>query len=117
MAAMQRDLRLEPGSADIFGVGFAGNDPRYHWSIRSGFDLPGNVTVDVAVRQVGRLREPAVDAYLEADTRVAWQVRDQLSLSITGLNLLHDQHLEFVNPSLPRSEVPRSVTLAAHWIP
>ena len=40
-----------------------------------------------------------------------------LELSLDGKNLLHERHLEFVNPSLAAAYVPRSVTLSARWTP
>ena len=115
LAVLRKNLELAPGSRDVFGVSFSGNDPRYRWSVRSSVDLPRDVSLDVWVRHVGRLDAPAVDAYLEADARIAWQATDTLTLSLDGQNLLHEQHLEFINPSIAASEVPRSFTLAARW--
>jgi iron complex outermembrane receptor protein len=114
---LHENLRLSAGSRDVFGVSFAGNDPRYQCSLRSDVDLPRGFAFDAGLRRVGRLESPAVDAYLEADARLAWQVRNTLSVSIEGQNLLHAQHLEFVNVSIKPAEVPRSFTLAARWTP
>jgi len=114
---LRKDLRLAPGSRDLFGVGFAGNDPRHQWQLRSSFDVPGSVAVDVMLRSVGALKSPAVRAYREADVRVAWAASDKLELSLDGQNLLHERHLEFVNASITPAEVPRSLTLSARWTP
>jgi iron complex outermembrane receptor protein len=65
---------------------------------------------------VGGLKSPAIPRYHEADVRIAWSPTDKLELSIDGQNLLHGRHLEFVNPSLPASEIPRSLTLTARWM-
>ncbi|HET8796454.1 MAG TPA: TonB-dependent receptor, partial [Thermoanaerobaculia bacterium] len=35
VALLEKDLRFEPGTRDFFGTGFAGNDPRTQWSVRS----------------------------------------------------------------------------------
>jgi iron complex outermembrane receptor protein len=115
LSELRKNLRLVPGSRDVFGVGFAGNDPHYQAKIRSSFDLPGRVGVDLWLREVGGLSSPAIPRYHEADVRIAWPVTDKLELSIDGQNLLHERHLEFVNPSLPASEIPRSFTLTARW--
>lgn len=116
-SALQKDLRLVEGNRDVFGVAFAGNDPRYQARLHSSIDLPRGIALDLWLRNVGALRNPAVASYLEADLRIAWEATDTLELSIDGQNLLHERHLEFVNPSIPASEIPRSVTLTAHWKP
>ncbi len=115
IATLHKNLRLAPGSRDVFGVGFAGNDPRYQWMARSDFDLARNVQLDLWVRSVGRLASPAVDGYTEADVRIGWQTTNKLALWLEGQNLLHARHFEFINPSLKPEEVPRSITVAARW--
>lgn len=114
-SALRKNLRLAPGNRDVFGVAFSGNDPRYQWQLRSSMDLPRGFAVDVWLRNVGGLKSPAVPSYLEADVRLAWAATDELELSLDGRNLLHERHLEFVNPSIAPSEIPRSLTLTARW--
>jgi iron complex outermembrane recepter protein len=80
-------------------------------------DLPRDFALDVWLRRVGALKNPAVPAYLEADLRLAWQITGRLELSVDGRNLLHERHLEFVNTSITPSEIPRSFMLAARWMP
>lgn len=116
-SALRKDLRLVEGNRDVFGVAFAGNDPRSQWQLRSGMDLPRDLALELAARNVGGLKSPAVPAYSEVDARIAWKATAALELSLDGQNLLHERHLEFVNPSLPPSEVPRSFTLTARWTP
>jgi iron complex outermembrane receptor protein len=115
--ALRKNLRLAPGSRDVFGVAFAGNDPRSQWQLRSSMDLPRAFAVDLWLRHVGALKSPAVPAYLEADARIAWQMTEKLELSLDGQNLLHERHREFVNPNIAASEIPRSLTLTARWTP
>jgi iron complex outermembrane receptor protein len=115
-AALRKDLRLVGGAPDVFGVAFAGNDPRQQWQVRSNMDLPGRFAVDLWLRRVGELESPAIPAYLEADARLTWDASDKLELSIDGHNLLQARHLEFINQSIPPSEIPRSFTLNARWI-
>ncbi|HYI07605.1 MAG TPA: TonB-dependent receptor [Thermoanaerobaculia bacterium] len=116
-SALRKNLRLAPGSRDVFGVAFAGNDPRCQWQLRSSIDLPRGFALDLWLRNVGSLKSPAVPAYLEADVRIAWDAAESLELSLDGQNLLHERHLEFVNPSITPSEIPRSLTLTARWTP
>jgi iron complex outermembrane receptor protein len=111
LSTLHKDLELKPGVRDIFGVGFVGNDPSYQASLRSRMNLGGDVELDMGVRAVDDLPGPRVAAYAEADARLAWRVTDTAELSIQGSNLLSDQHLEFVNGSLPRREFERAVQL------
>ena len=116
-SALRKNLRLAPGNRDLFGVAFAGNDPRYQAQLRSSMDLPGGFALDLWLRNVGGLKSPEVPSYLEADVRIAWQAAEKFDLSLEGHNLLHERHLEFVNPSIAPSEIPRSLTLTARWTP
>ena len=50
---------------------------------------------------------------LEADAKISWRVVDNLQLSLAGMNLLHERHVEFINGSLPPLAIPRSVYLSA----
>ena len=111
---LRKNLSLEPGSLDVFGVQFAGNDPNYQFSLRSAMDI-GDFELDAGLRSIAKLPSPAVPSYIEADARIGWRVSDKLALSLTGNNLLHDHHLEFINPSLPAEAVPRSVFISARW--
>jgi hypothetical protein len=52
-----------------------------------------------------------VPAYTEVDLRVAWQARENLEISVTGFNLLHENHREFGTASV----MPRSVLVSAQW--
>ncbi len=112
---LQKDLKLVPGSRDFFGVSFAGNDPHSQWQMRSSMDLPGRVQIDLWARKIGRLPSPAIPAYFDGDARIAWAATERLELAIDGQNLVHARHLEFVNPSIPANEVPRSVSLTVRW--
>ena len=108
-------MRFEPGSADIFGVQYAGNDAAYQATLRSSVELSDNWELDIALRAVDDLPSPRIPGYVEADIRIGWRVTQSLELSVLGANLLHDQHAEFANPSVPTKYVPRSITAAARW--
>jgi len=112
---LEKELSLRPGSRDVFGVLYAGNDPGYQFSLRSAMNPFPRITFDVSVRAVGALPSPAVPSYVEADARIAWQVSDEAELSLAGFNLLNDHHLEFVNVSVPRREIPRGVKAGLRW--
>ena len=69
--------------------------PRNQVWIRSSSDLPGNLTLDVALRYVGRAPTLGVDSYAEADARLAWTNAERdLDVALVGQNLLHHEHEE-----------------------
>ena len=116
LSTLHKDLRLVSGSRDLFGVRFAGNDPSYQAMLRSSMDLPGNLQFDLDLRGVDDLPSPRVPGYLEANARLAWRIMPSVEIAIVGANLLHARHTEFVNPSIPAQEVPRSVSGTMRWL-
>ena len=112
---LRKDLSLDPASRDIFGVDFAGNDPDYQFSLRSHMSLTPTVDLDLDLRSIDSLKSPAVPAYTELGARLSWRVSDQVELAVIGENLLNDQHLEFVNGSVARREIPRAVRASLRW--
>lgn len=115
VSLLEKDLALDAGSADIFGVGFAGNDPEMQANLRSLMDFGERTQFDIAVRYVGELPEPRVPSYVAVDARLGFRVNDHLEFSLTGYNLFDENHVEFRNPSLPARENPRSFFLSARW--
>jgi iron complex outermembrane receptor protein len=110
-----QDVRtgLKAGSRDLSNLtSLANDDPRSYWSLRSSHDLPGNLRADFMLRHVGQLPHPLVPAYTELDAHLAWVVRPDLELGLTGRNLLHAQHGEF-NDARMRQVFARSVLLSA----
>ena len=89
-------FRFTPGSAQIGGTTFIANDPNHQASLRSSMNIGPVVTWDAFLRYVGRLHSPPLADYAELDTRLGWKVTPQLELSLSGFNLLHAHHQEFV---------------------
>lgn len=113
---LEKDLQIDPGSADLFGVGFAGNDPSFQASVRSLMDFGEHVQFDLASRYVSELPNPQVDSYVAVDARLGLRLTDHFELSIAGYNLLDDDgRVEFINPSLPPIETSRSFFISARW--
>jgi iron complex outermembrane receptor protein len=113
---LDEDLHLERGSTDPVGVDnpTLRNDPCYFGSLRSRFDLPGNVRFDLDFRRMGELSAPALPAYSELDVRLAWLPDENLEIAVAGRNLLHDQHPEF-GDALSRSLIERDVSGEVRW--
>lgn len=110
---LRKELHLKPGSRDFFGVAFAGNDPSFQFQAQSDMDLGQDVNFNVSLRSIDALASPRVGAYTEADAKISWRVVDNLQISLAGMNLLHERHVEFINGSLPPLAIPRSVYLSA----
>ena len=77
--------------------------------------LTPTVDLDLDLRSIDGLTSPVVPAYTELGARLAWRVSDQVELAVVGENLLDDQHLEVVNGSVARLEIPRSVRASLRW--
>jgi iron complex outermembrane receptor protein len=69
--------------------------PRNQVWLRSSSELPGNLSLDVALRYVGRTPTLGVDSYAEADARLSWSNADaSVEVALVGQNLLHHEHEE-----------------------
>jgi len=91
-----QDLDLKPGSTDTMSVAAAeGSNPSNQWTLRSSFDLPHRMELDVTARHVSELSLPNVPGYLAVDVRWGWQPRPDVEVSITGQNLTGPPHGEF----------------------
>lgn len=115
--AMDKNLRVKPGtSVDTVGVNnnTLHNDPDYQWNVRSSFDLPADIQLDLLLRRVDELVVQPVPAYTELDVRLAWYAMRNLELSVTGYNLLHRSHAEFGGIAF-RGEFQRSVLFGLKW--
>jgi iron complex outermembrane receptor protein len=112
---LEKDLSIEPGSADVFGVAFAGNDPSYQVTLRSLMDLGERTDLDLSMRAIDELTDPAVPGYVAFDARVNYRLTESVDISVSGYNLTDDAHVEFVNPSLPANSVSRSFSISARW--
>lgn len=108
MTSLHEHLTLKPGSDDAAATGSSGRDPALTWLLRSSLDLPWESELDLTMRHVSALSNPAVPAYTAVDIRVAWRPRPDLELSITGQNLFDRGHGEFTDVST-RTEIGRSV--------
>ena len=113
LTALHESLSYKPGASQLLGIAEAGDDPSTHGVIRSSMNLGRRVTLDLALRYVGALPDPALRAYTEMDGRVAWQAGRELELALSGSNLLHPSHEEFPAPAGER--IGRSVLVEALW--
>jgi len=101
---LKEQLKFKPGASRLLPVIQEGDDPKHQASLRSSMDLGRNFTLDADLRYVDALPDPSVPAYVELDSRIAWNVSRRVQLSLSGFNLLHARHLEFPGAdAVPRS--------------
>jgi iron complex outermembrane recepter protein len=88
-----------------------GVDPRHTFTLRSSMDLGRSVMLDFDFRAIGRLRNGDIPAYAELGGRLAWNLSDRLSLSLSGANLLHRRHVEYPGGDA----ISRKVLVGLQW--
>ncbi|MDQ3624575.1 MAG: TonB-dependent receptor [Verrucomicrobiota bacterium] len=92
--------------------------PQNHFYIRSAFDLPGNLELDLIGRYVDTLPgfTPGIKSYLTLDARLAWKPNKNLEFAIVGQNLLDEHHPETGGSvTSPPFEVERGVYGSVTW--
>jgi iron complex outermembrane receptor protein len=109
---LHEDLTFLPGSTRVGGLAFVANDPTQQATLHSSINFTPDVSWDLYLREVGMLAHPRVAGYTELDMRLAWDVTPSLRLSLSGFNLLHPRHTEFLEGGIS-AEVPRSVFVQA----
>lgn len=107
-------FRFDPSSTQLLGLSQVRNDPKHQASLRSSINFGPRLTLDADLRHVSRRPEPKVEAYTELNARVGWRVSDTLQLSVSGANLLHKSHYEYVAPGSNR--IPRRVLVGLQWV-
>ena len=113
---LHKHFRLKPGFNDLTGLAVQGQDPAYQAQIGSQWAISPAMDLNIVLRTVGEVDNAPVPAYTEADATMSWRLTDRLALSLEGLNLLHEQHLEAYDPSTaPVRYVPRSVSVRLRY--
>ncbi len=102
------DLRFLRGSLTAAGLAFVADDPGHQASLHSAINLGHGVTWDAFLRDVGMLPHPGVPEYVELNSRLGWDITNAWQVSLSGFNLLHARHMEFLEDGTT-TEVPRSI--------
>ncbi len=87
--------RTRPGRVNDIPDVRPGLNPTHQASLQSSLNLTHDLDFDVGLRYVDSLPLARIPGYVEADARIAWNVRPDLTLSLVGQDLLHDRHAEF----------------------
>jgi iron complex outermembrane receptor protein len=95
--SLHKNLEASVGATELVGVRQAGNDPSSRVYLKSSIDLR-RFSIDVMLRKVGALPDPALDDYTEMSARFAWRPSDRLEVAVKGFNLLNETHREYAEP-------------------
>jgi iron complex outermembrane recepter protein len=105
---VKKELGVKPESKDMNEATAESNDPEHQALIQSKITFLKRFDLGVVFRYVERLPDPFVSSYEEIDVRVAFRIGKLMELSVTGQNLLHDHHIEFIPSSPEPREIERS---------
>ncbi|WP_288377889.1 TonB-dependent siderophore receptor [uncultured Massilia sp.] len=111
--ALHERLRLKPGSNDAAGPGTAGKDPEHALQLRSHYAFDDPRELDVGLRKVAALENPAVPGYWALDARFGWRVAPGVEVSVVGENL-NGGHAEYGAAGM-RAEIDRRVGVKLTW--
>lgn len=79
-----------------------GSSPTHQAVLRSAFDLPASVNVNLESRYVSSLPGIKVPSYWTGDATVEWKASRHLRFTASGRNLLQPHHVEFsYDPGTP----------------
>ncbi len=107
-------LGFEAGSSGLAGVAFAADDPNFQASARSSIRLTDELSWNAYLRHIGEIHDIGVPSYTELNSGISWMVTKSLELSVSGFNLLHAKHAEFIEIG-ESDEVPRSFFVETRW--
>lgn len=113
---IQMQLHAENGDSNL-SENAEKQTPHHKASIRSSLNILSSLDWDIWLRYVDNVPDFQIPSYVTLDTRLAWQPIKSLNLSITGQNLLDNQHPEFGKDfilSRP-SEIERGVYGKVEW--
>ncbi len=115
---LQIQLHLDKDSGDIVSEVAEGESPHNQFFLRSSFDLPKDLEIDLMPRYTDNLPSQDVDSYVTLDARLSWKPFQNLEISVVGQNLFDNQHLEFKQELIVNTistEVERSVYGKIEW--
>jgi iron complex outermembrane receptor protein len=92
---LHMDVYKAPHSGDVgTAAGIQGSSPGHQVMVQSQFDIAKKIQLDLTFRHVSALPGQMVPAYSTGDARLAWQLSQQVELSLVGNNLLQASHFE-----------------------
>jgi iron complex outermembrane receptor protein len=118
---LQEHIHVKPYEKDFTNGLNETADPRNQVFLRSSMDLPQHIQFDTEGRWIDALTvnngptAATVPSYFELNARLAWRPVDNLEISVSGQNLLHDYHVEYGFPDSTQEAIQRSVYGKITW--
>jgi len=88
------DLELEEGGEENM-LPIGEQTPAYQIYLSSSVDITDDLMIDLAAKYTDDLEDSGVDDRYDMDMRLSWHPSGNMSVSITGHNLLEDGYYEF----------------------
>ncbi len=110
---LRKNLRFDSGASGLLGVAQAGDDPASQAALTSSMDINARLTLDVSLRHVASLPDPALPSYNNLSARLGWHPSRTLEISLSATNIVHANHLEYPAPA--GEEIGRSFMVGARW--
>ncbi len=98
-----REGRTLSGTALPTSSGTEGDDAPSRWMLRSSYTFTGDQELDVSLRRVAALPDPAVPSYMTGDIRFGWSLGPHFECSILAQNIFGPAHVEFADPTTASS--------------
>ncbi|MEO7988970.1 MAG: TonB-dependent receptor [Chryseolinea sp.] len=113
---LKEDIRVRPGKTDFNNALNETADPKNQFSLQSSLNIFKNLELNAGLRFVDSFQfntsgvADTVSNYAELNVKLAWMPIKKMEISITGQNLLHNHHAEYViSKPNPSAEIERSV--------
>jgi iron complex outermembrane receptor protein len=113
LAWLHKDLKFKSGASQLLSVAQAGNDPKSHMLVNSSMQFGPRRTLDINLRHVASLPDPALPAYTELSARMSWALSGAWEVALSGTSLLHARHREYPEPV--GTSIRRSVAAEVRW--
>lgn len=97
---------------------YSEGSPQQQAVIRSQINIGENIEFDTTLRFVDQIKADNIDAYTELDVRLAYLFDEKNQITLTGFNLLEDNHSEFKSQvfQAPLVRLHRTFFLSyTHW--
>jgi iron complex outermembrane receptor protein len=105
------------GSQDMSIQETQGGSPDHEAQLRSSVSLPHNLQWNASTYFVNRLPAESIPSYTRFDTGFNWVMRERVSLSLVGQNLLKNLHPESSGPyfTVQSSQMRRAAYAKITW--
>ena len=116
---VEDELDSDSSNDQISNALIEGSTPEHQLSIRTSHDLSSSLSLNLWLYYVDQLNASAysvdpssVDSYSSFNFRLDWKPRQNIQLSLVGLNLNEDSHAEFIGEDyITITELERSAYL------